>query len=315
MIRMVSAILLFLQLASCRKETNVEFNVPQFTIGIQDNMISGLFVLAEQKGFFRQEGLNIEIVSFPSGKRAHNAMLRGEIDMATVGVTPFAIWGDKAVSQGIASIGSAPLEMCITARRDHGITTPQDLVGKRIATQENSGVHFFLSMFLLKHLIPEDSVEIIYMKAEELPNALENGSIDAFSMRDPFSEEAEKLLGDKITHFHYPIKSSQMLLAAKPEWIHAHNSICKKVLQAIINAEAYLSEHPEEAEKILIEVFPEEVLREFNLEVSLQQSLLILFEEVFNWKYPDTLEYPRFNERVNTMLLKDIAPDKMDILL
>ena len=64
----------------------------------------------------------------------------------------------------------------------------------KIATQRLSAVHYFLHLFLLKHDI--EDAELEFLKAEELPQALADGKIDAFSMREPFISEAHGLVGN-----------------------------------------------------------------------------------------------------------------------
>jgi len=87
-----------------------------------------------------------------------------------------------------------------------------------VATQRASAVHYFLHLFLLRHGMSEDDVDLSFMKAEELPGALSEGTIDAFSMREPFIGEAKRLMGEQAVVFSEPalyVKTFN-LVAVKP---------------------------------------------------------------------------------------------------
>ena len=126
-------------------------------------------------------------MKYPSGKLAFQAMLRGEVDVATVADMPLMHHGFSSDGVAVvATVATVDEGAWIVARRDRGIESPADLKGKRIGTQKNSAVHFFLGMFLLANRITADDVEVVFMEATELPGALASGGIDAFSMRNPF---------------------------------------------------------------------------------------------------------------------------------
>jgi len=79
-----------------------------------------------------------------------------------------------------ASIANTDKGAWIIARKDLGINTELDLIGKKNGTQIFSAVHFFLSMFLLNSKISESRPNIIFEDALNLPDMLINGNIDAF---------------------------------------------------------------------------------------------------------------------------------------
>jgi hypothetical protein len=54
--------------------------------------------------------------------------------------------------------------------------------------------------------IPEFETDILYMEVADLPKALIDGAVDAFSMRNPVIQEAKDSLGDNasVTKFAIP---------------------------------------------------------------------------------------------------------------
>lgn len=45
-------------------------------------------LIAKEKGYFKEEGLDVEILSFTSGPIVHQALAAGELDMAYIGSPP-----------------------------------------------------------------------------------------------------------------------------------------------------------------------------------------------------------------------------------
>ncbi|NCC53035.1 MAG: hypothetical protein EOM20_17740, partial [Spartobacteria bacterium] len=180
--------LLFCVLTACtRKQASYTGPPTPIRIGIQDNTACSLIWIAKAEGYFEKNGLDAELVRYPSGKLALQGLLNGEADYVTCADMPLALQGFETNEvRIIATIAQNNNGAWIIARRDAGIQTPADLRNKRIGTQKNSAVHYFLSQFLIYHQISTAEVQIVFLPATALPEALDQGEIDAFSMRNPF---------------------------------------------------------------------------------------------------------------------------------
>jgi NitT/TauT family transport system substrate-binding protein len=190
----------------------------------------------------------------------------------------------------VATIGSSDNEPRIIARRDRGIAEPQDLRDKRVATQRGSAVHYFLHLFLLKHGLSADDPAVRYLKAEDLPSALENGEIDAFSMREPFISQAESLLGENAIVFQEPgLYVKTMNLVALRSLTERRPEVIERVLLALRDAEAFVEQQPEAARRLVADRLGssrEEFTRiwqQLTLELSLGHSLLVSLEDEARW--------------------------------
>ncbi len=126
--------------------------LPSVSIAITGAPANWLTILAFEKEFFKKAGLDAIPKFFPSGKRALLGMFAGEVDVATVADVPIVKNSlerhDFAI---LATLGTTYNDNKIVARKDHGITSPENLRGKLVATQGNSAAHFFLHLFLLKN--------------------------------------------------------------------------------------------------------------------------------------------------------------------
>ncbi len=212
-----------------------------------------LTIIAAEQGFFSRNGLDVTTKYYPSGKRSLLGMFKGDVNIATVAKVPVVFNSfERQDFSIISAIGSSNNDNKIVARKDSGIQKPDDLRGKRIATQKASTSHFLLHLFLVKNGILEKEIEISFMKVEELPGALERGKVDAISTREPFFSEAIDLLRDKAIAFTEPgLFNKTFVLVAFKDFISKKPHVIRRILSAIIQAEEFVRIHPEQANVIL----------------------------------------------------------------
>ncbi len=280
--------------ASCKPSDDgpVAAEAPRLSIGAQDNAVSALVLIADEQGYFQEEGVAVSVTRYPSGKLALAGMFEGEVDMATCADMPIA---SRAFERDdfivLASIAETWRGAWVTARRDHGIETAEDLRGKRVGTQKSSAVHFFLHMLLLHNRIPESDVDIVFMDAVDLPGALVAGEIDAFSMRNPFSSEAMDELGDRGVELYADDVYRQFFnLVTLRSSVEGSSRSIQGVLRALSRAEEMVRLNPQDAERALGRALGPGREHEatvdwerYGFRLSLDQSLILTLEEEARW--------------------------------
>ena len=284
--------------------------------------------VALDQGFFGANGLDISVKEYPSGKRAlDEGLLTGQADITWANETPVALAGFESADFRIVSttLSASDVNLLI-ARRDRHIERPADLRGKRIATQRGSAVHFFLHLFLLQHGLTDKDVRMTFLKAEELPAALAAGSIDAFSMREPYISQARALLGEnRSIIFRAPGIYDQMdLMLIRQDILERSPQVALKALRAMLDAERYASTHPGETAAILarrLKIDPREVkeaLAGLKPNVTLSQSLLVLLESEARWAIKtgltDRTEMPDYLNLIDVDDLKKLKPEVVTII-
>ena len=284
--------------------------------------------IALEQGYFATNGLDVSVKEYPSGKRAlDDGLFAGQADLTWSNETPVALAGfQRADFRIISTTLTADNVNMIIARRDSGIERPQDLRGKRIATQKGSAVHFFLHLFLLEHGLTEKDVRLSFLGAEELPAALASGTIDAISMRDPYITQARTLLGEEktITFRAQRIYDQMDVMVMRQEILERNPGVALKALRAMLDALAYVENHPQETAAIMarhlkIELREvEEMLPDFKSNVALPQSLLVLMESEARWAMKtgltDRKEVPDFLNLIDVNDLKRLKPEVVTIL-
>lgn len=267
-------------------------------LGLAAQPSSALLMIALEQDAFADAGLAVTATRYPSGKRAlQDGLLAGREDVASSTEVPVALAGLRARTfeddapplRILASVFSADDVNRIAARRSLGIETPADLAGRRIATQRGSAVHFFWHLFSLEHGVHEPS-RLHWLRAEELPQALARGRIDAFSMREPYISEARTLLGDDLVVFSAPgLYVQRELLVVAEDYARAQPPALRQLLRALLEAERFARGHPAAAQRAIarqLDVAPAQIAAlwpHMELRVKLDQALLLLLEEEARW--------------------------------
>ncbi|HEX6359431.1 ABC transporter substrate-binding protein [Actinophytocola sp.] len=160
-------------------------------MGVTDSLIVRL---GARMGFFRDEGLDIgfdDIKIVTSGPESLRLLDRGDVDVAYSTYVPFVFSAldpkidDVAV---VAPTSSARPHSCvIVANPVSGIKSPQQLVGKKVAvTAEESQSAAMLSARLLEVGIDPDDVDIVSVQFSEMVRRVEDGTLDAAFLTDPY---------------------------------------------------------------------------------------------------------------------------------
>lgn len=284
--------------------------------------------VALDQGFFAAHGLDVSVKEYPSGKRAlDDGLLTGQADITWSNETPVALAGlDRSDFRIVSTALSASNVNMIIARRDHGIERPEDLRGKRVATQKGSAVHFFLHLFLLEHGMTDKDIQLSFLKAEELPAALASGAIDAFSMREPYVSQARALLGEERSIiFRSPGIYDQMdLMVIRQDLLEKNPRIARKALRAMLDAERYVATDHRGTAAIMarrLRIEPgeaEDILHDLKPNVSLQQALLVLLESEARWAIKagltDRKEVPDYVNLIDVEDLKRLKPEVVTII-
>jgi len=308
-------------------EQKYEGPVEKVRLGLAKKPTTALFFIAEDQGYFRDVGLEVEVKDYPSGKRALvDGLFAGEVDVINTAGVPVVFNSSKRDDFSIfATTVVTDSWQRIIARKDRGIVNPRDIKGKKVATQKASAVHFFLHLFLINNGLSESDIELSFKKAEKLPEALASGEIDAFSMREPFIGQAKKLLGDNAVIFSEKgIFLSTDNAVAFNGFIEKNPGIIKKILRALIKAEEFVKKNNEQAKKIVTErikadpIEMEEIWVVMVFDVSLRQSLILTLEDQARWaienNLTDATEVPNYLDYIYTDALEAVKPDAMTII-
>ncbi|MER2048601.1 aliphatic sulfonate ABC transporter substrate-binding protein [Solibacillus sp. FSL W7-1472] len=158
-------------------------------IGIQGS--GGLFGKAKEDRLFEEafesHGAKVEWVEFQSGPPMTEAIASNKLDIAGLGNMPVitaqaANIPFKIISQtleGKKNVG-------VIVQSSSGITTLEELKGKKIAVGKGTNAYDFILRSFDKLNINPDEVELINLNPDEAQAAFDSGGVDAWAIWEPY---------------------------------------------------------------------------------------------------------------------------------
>lgn len=276
--------------------------------------------VAMTKGYFDEEGLDIEPVMRMFGKPSLQAVLDDNADFATVAETPvmFSILNGEEIFV-IAQIASSGKNTAVVTRKDTGIADPSMLKGRTVGVSHGTTGDFFLDSLLTANGLSRASVNTVEVKPDDMLEALVSGRIDAAcTWNYPLTLIQQKLGDNALVFFDEDIYTETFNIAVKQEFLVKNPEAAKKLLRALIKAENFARENPIEAQAIFSKfanVDPslvELVWDSLHYQVRLDASLLIMLEDEARWaihkKLTQETTLPDFMKYIHVDTLKAVAP-------
>lgn len=285
---------------------------------------SAAVYIAQEKGYFREEGLEVTLHNYISGHLGVNAMLAGKEDMATAGESPIA----RAAIEGkpitiFATICEIDQAILVIARKDRGISSLSDLKGKKIGLAATSTADYFLHVFLTTNGMDPREVRIINMNPDKGVASLLKGEVDAVSTWSPHTSVLRDKLGDNALVLGDPgLHSVMWNLAAAPDYIKNNPERVRKLLRAIIRANRFITDRPGEARAALRQYIGtegplfEKEWGNYHFLTVLDQSLILNMEDQARWMIKrEGMRYrmPNFLDIIYTEGLNTVKPDAVRI--
>ena len=93
-VTVVMALVIGISVGGCQQKPGKPEQFEKISIGISDtSLLPTLIHIAEERDYFLEEGIDVEVKGYPTGKVALAATFNGEIDMGTVADTPIVLRG------------------------------------------------------------------------------------------------------------------------------------------------------------------------------------------------------------------------------
>jgi len=301
-------------------------SLEKVTIAEAGQPIGALLYVAFKNGYFTNEGLDITLNPYTSGKDSLNSVLEGRADLATTAETPimYTLLAGKT-HHTIATIGTTEENMAVIARKDRGISTFSDFKGKKFGATSRTNGAFFLYTLLISNGISTDDVEIVNLRPEETFNALMEGKVDAVSTWNPHLVKLQKELGDKAISFYGKgIYVFTWNIVARKNFVIEKPEVTLKIVRALVKAEEFIRENPDEAKNIVARYLKidraslSELWGAYDFKVVLDQFLLVTFEDQARWAIRSNLtnatEVPNYLDYIYIDALEKVKPEAVTII-
>ena len=222
---------------------------------------TGLYV-AKDLGYFKEEGLDVEIVQPPEGSTTA---------LIGAGGAEFGISFQDTLAKSFAKESPVPVTAVaailqhntsgIISLKEKGIDSPKKLEGKKYATWEDN-----IEQAILKKLVTDDKgdfskVKLIPYTITDVVTGLKS-DVDAvwvYYAWDGIATERAGLQTNflKIRDYAKELDYYSPVIIANNDFLKKNPEIAKKVLKAIKKGYEYAMKNPEESAKILVKNSPE----------------------------------------------------------
>lgn len=249
LILVVAFILLYIQQTSQSKPGD------SITIAVVRQPALALMYVADKQGYFEAEGINVNFNKFLLGRDALQDTIEGNADLATVYDIPTLNQINSGVNLGIlTTLHSSTKNHTLAAFEKSGITTPADLRGKKVAMTQGVSTEFFLYALLLTEGIELSEVTPVNLEPDQLIPALEDGSVDAATVFNPYIYNLKtKYSPNDLTLLYSQAYTEMSVLTGKQEVINQKKDEIIKVLKALYKAEKFIQENQTESIRLVSE--------------------------------------------------------------
>lgn len=263
---------------------------------------TGLYV-AQNQGYFEEEGLEVEIVQPPED---------GADALVASGKAQFGVSFQDSMAPGVAGENALPTTAVaalvqhntsgIISRKGEGMDTPKGMEGKKYATWDAP-----VEKAMIKNVVEQDggdfsTVEMIPSTVTDEVSALKSKSVDSIWVFYAWAGVATEVAGLETDYFAFKDMNPVFdyytpVVIANNSFLEEKPETAKAFLKALKKGYEFAIEKPEEAAKILCEASPE---LDEKLVLASQEYLKDEYKaEVEQWGYIDPARWNAFYQWLN----------------
>jgi NitT/TauT family transport system substrate-binding protein len=212
----------------------------------------GPFFIARDKGFFKDEGVDVELINMEDVKVRFAALAGGRLDAlaTTVDTMPLYLKPDGPQYRYLFALDDSKGGDGVVANKD--IKTIADLKGKKVAFNEGSVSQFYINVLLKKAGLKESDIDAVNMTAGDAGSAFVTKNVDAAVTWEPWLTR-----GKQAEHGHLLTDSSKNpglisdVVLASTDVIEKRGDEIKAIYRAWCRAVDFAKSNPDEANAIM----------------------------------------------------------------
>jgi sulfonate transport system substrate-binding protein len=238
--------------AALSREVRAQGDLKEIRIGYQKN---GVLVIARQQAalekHFSPQGIEVKWLEFSSGPPMMEAINVGSLDYGAVGDSPpiFA----QAAGAAIVYAAGQPITngQGILVQNNSQIRTIADLKGKRVGFTKGSSAHNVIVQTLEKAGLSYADITPVYLTPPDAGPAFANGSIDAWSIWDPYFAIGEIKQQGRILVEASAITKTNSFYIANRDFAKRHGPVLQQIIDVTSASAKWAEAHRDEVAKSL----------------------------------------------------------------
>ncbi|MCR8659343.1 sulfonate ABC transporter substrate-binding protein [Paenibacillus endoradicis] len=194
----------------------------------------------------------VEWIEFPGGPQLLEALNVGSIDFGHTGEAP-PIFAQAAGAPLVylAHSNESPKAESILVPKDSNIQSAKDLVGKKVALNKGSNVHYLLVKYLESEGVNYSDIEVVFLPPADARAAFESGNVDAWVIWEPFYSAAQLATEARVLVDGEGLVKNYEIYLASRDFAKAHDEVIKVILDQIDEVDQWAQNNQAEVAKLL----------------------------------------------------------------
>jgi NitT/TauT family transport system substrate-binding protein len=214
------------------------------TVGVMPDIDSVPIIIAQEKGYFAEEGLKVNIQQFKSAMDRDAALQSGNLDGAISDLLAVAFAKSGGFDVKVTAYTDGDYKLI--AGKNENVASPKDLAGKDVAVSKNTIIEYVTDQISVSQSMKEDSINKVVIP--QIPTRLEmlqNGKLAAATLPEPMGSIAVANGCKFITDSEQlGINPGVMMFTAK--CVDNKRAELQAFYRAYNKAVKYLNEHPQD---------------------------------------------------------------------
>ncbi len=255
----IITIFAFISLSSCENNQSENVKETKLKVGYIPIADCAQLFIAKEKGYFKENGLDIEFTELQGGPKVLEALAGNSIQVGFSNVVSLILSKDGGLD--FVSITGGPVEdqnhaeHAIVVLKESGINSISQLEGKTIAINSRKNIDdLFLQELLEKHKVDLSKVTIVEMPFPRMGNVLTAKEVNAICAIEPFVSFAIQSGNAKVLSYNYvelypKVEISTFVVSRK--WLDGNREAAEKFHHAIGQATEFAQKNQAEVKQII----------------------------------------------------------------
>ncbi len=243
---MAILMLVFTGCASDKKESTAQKQgqLQPITVGLMPDVDSIPFIIAQEKGYFKEEGLTVTLKPFKSAMERDSALQSGNLDGAISDMLAESFAKAGGFDTVITSLSTGSYKL--VANKNETAASIQDLKGKDVAISKNTIIEYVTDRIAAEGGLPANGInKIVIPQIPARLEMLQNGKIAAATLPEPLATVAIKN-GAKLVNSSDQLGINPGVILFTTKAVNEKEKEIQAMYRAYSRAIEYLSKEPME---------------------------------------------------------------------
>ena len=231
-------------------------------LGEFDPQISGQQIIAQEKGFFKEEGLDVDLQLLTDPSVSTSMVAANEAQFYSISNYQAINLVDKGSEVCLlAPVVDAGNTQCVVGGPKLKLKSAKDLEGKKMGYTDGAGVIVAVKAMCDDLGVDFNKIKLVNLQASDMLASLESGDIDLFAAWEPWGIKAQAFGGHYLftgTKSYLPENTGdvkylnfEVCIDVSKSFLKQNPDACKAYVKAMMKATDYINNNLEDAAAIV----------------------------------------------------------------